>query len=144
MVLSDNRVKWSHPALRIIPFECFSGIQNMSLDYYYSRLVEETNIPILRFYGWQPFCLSLGHHQTTTIIDRNMVDRKEIDIVRRPTGGSAIYHANELTYSFILPKSIMSHQQMYYMFHYILSAALNDLGLNVTLSNRQTESRILP
>lgn len=107
----------------------------MSLDYYYSFLVEETQIPVLRFYGWKPFCLSLGRHQTTEVINRNMVREKKVETVRRPTGGSAIYHANELTYSFIIPKSEMSHQQMYYMFHYILSAALNELGIRVSLSN---------
>lgn len=135
VALSDKPAILSHSKLRVIPFEYFSGIQNMSLDYYYSLIVEKTQIPILRFYGWKPFCLSLGHHQQSNNLDLKTIVKNGIDIVRRPTGGSAIYHADELTYSFILPKTDISHQDMYYLFHYALCEALKSLGLAVVLSS---------
>lgn len=135
MVLLDKPVKLNHSSLRVIPFEFFTGVQNMSLDYYYSILVDKTQIPILRFYGWKPYCLSLGQHQLSDDIDINAINKKGIEVVRRPTGGSAIFHAEELTYSFILPNNEISHHEMYYMFHFFLCEALNEIGLNVVLSN---------
>lgn len=59
--------------------------------------------PTLRLYSWQPWCLSLGYFQPFAQVDVAACRRLGIDIVRRPTGGSAILHAQELTYSIIVP-----------------------------------------
>ena len=57
--------------------------------------------PTLRFYGWEPPAVSLGYHQTLDDgIDSEATVQRGYDIVRRPTGGRAILHADELTYSF--------------------------------------------
>ncbi|MDH5160642.1 lipoate--protein ligase family protein [Heyndrickxia oleronia] len=59
--------------------------------------------PILRFYSWKPAALSLGHFQKT--VGRIDVDRAKaigVEIVRRPTGGLAVLHDKELTYSVVL------------------------------------------
>lgn len=55
--------------------------------------------PTLRFYRWHPPAISLGRHQTATDIDLIRADELGYDIVRRTTGGRAILHVDELTYS---------------------------------------------
>jgi lipoate-protein ligase A len=56
-------------------------------------------VPTLRLYSWQPACLSLGHAQPIAEIDPRRLAALGWDIVRRPTGGRAILHTDELTYS---------------------------------------------
>lgn len=59
---------------------------------------------ILRFYAWDPPCLSLGRHQAARDrYDRDEIARRGLDVVRRPTGGRAVYHHRELTYSVTAP-----------------------------------------
>jgi lipoate-protein ligase A len=57
--------------------------------------------PILRLYSWQPYAISLGYQQKDDEIDMDAVRANGIDVVRRPTGGRAVYHAEELTYAVI-------------------------------------------
>jgi len=57
----------------------------------------------LRFYRWQPYCISLGANQNIEIIDDKKCSLDNIDVVKRPTGGRAILHAEELTYSVVFP-----------------------------------------
>jgi lipoate-protein ligase A len=111
----------------------------MSLDYLLTKKSEIDNTPVLRFYGWKPYCLSLGKHQLPTKIDFETLKRMGFDIVRRPTGGSAIFHSEELTYSFILPGSGLQHLQIYKFFHEQLHKALRIMGVNCVLQeNNQT------
>ncbi len=57
----------------------------------------------LRLYAWQPACLSLGHAQPFADVDTDRLRAHGWDLVRRPTGGRAILHTDELTYSVIGP-----------------------------------------
>ncbi|MEI7811302.1 MAG: hypothetical protein WCJ01_02630 [Ignavibacteria bacterium] len=59
----------------------------------------------LRFYRWEPYCISLGANQKFEDIDIRKTGLSGIDVVKRPTGGRAILHAEELTYSVIIPAS---------------------------------------
>lgn len=59
--------------------------------------------PTLRLYGWQPPCLSLGYGQHASDVDTDRLKARGWSMVRRPTGGSAILHTDELTYSIALP-----------------------------------------
>ncbi len=59
--------------------------------------------PTLRLYAWQPACLSLGHAQPFADIDVQRLAARGWEMVRRPTGGRAILHTDELTYSVIGP-----------------------------------------
>jgi lipoate-protein ligase A len=59
--------------------------------------------PTLRFYGWLPPCLSLGFRQEWADVDQGLCEAQGWDIVRRPTGGRAILHVDELTYSVCAP-----------------------------------------
>ena len=59
--------------------------------------------PTLRFFGWTPPCLSLGYAQPRREVDTARLQAHGYDLVRRPTGGRAILHTDELTYSVIAP-----------------------------------------
>lgn len=59
--------------------------------------------PTLRLYRWEPACLSLGHAQPFDQADGEKLRRMGWDVVRRPTGGRAILHTDELTYSITAP-----------------------------------------
>ncbi|UCH65844.1 MAG: lipoate--protein ligase family protein [Ignavibacterium sp.] len=56
---------------------------------------------VLRLYQWEPYCMSLGANQSEKTLSIKKISDDNIDIVKRPTGGRAILHAEELTYSVI-------------------------------------------
>lgn len=64
---------------------------------------ENLSEPILRLYGWSPACVSLGRNQNESFINKDILKKHGIDCVRRITGGRALLHDNELTYSYITP-----------------------------------------
>jgi lipoate-protein ligase A len=70
-----------------------------------STIVEGSSAPTLRFYAWSPPCLSLGRSQPSIDVDYAACHSAGIDVVRRPTGGRAILHTDELTYSVVLPQT---------------------------------------
>jgi lipoate-protein ligase A len=61
------------------------------------------SLPTLRLYAWDPPCLSLGHAQPVADVDLARLADRAWDLVRRPTGGRAILHTDELTYSVMAP-----------------------------------------
>jgi lipoate-protein ligase A len=79
-----------------------SGERNMQLDAAMLGSVETVAAiaPLLRFYSWRPAAISLGHHQDAAELDLDRARRDGYEVVRRPTGGGAVLHANELTYAF--------------------------------------------
>jgi lipoate-protein ligase A len=82
------------------------GATNMAIDQaILEAVVEGSSQPTLRFYAWSPPCLSLGRSQHLADVDLIACRRAGVDIVRRPTGGRAILHTDELTYSVTLPQS---------------------------------------
>ena len=62
-----------------------------------------TSLPTLRLYAWQPPCLSLGYAQPIADVDLSALSSFGWQLVRRPTGGRAILHTDELTYAVIAP-----------------------------------------
>lgn len=60
---------------------------------------------VLRLYAWNPPCLSLGYAQPFSDVDLQALHRYGWELVRRPTGGRAILHTDELTYAVIAPHS---------------------------------------
>jgi lipoate-protein ligase A len=79
------------------------GRFNMALDANFLFLVEERDLPpILRVYGWDPPAVSLGYFQNPKeSIDLRRCHRFGVEVVKRPTGGRAILHLDDFTYSFI-------------------------------------------
>lgn len=80
------------------------GAWNMALD---ESILEHIgrgeSIPTLRLYAWEPACLSLGHAQPFADVDTARLKSHGWEVVRRATGGRAILHTDELTYSVIAP-----------------------------------------
>ena len=70
-----------------------------------TAVAEGKSRPTLRFFAWQPPCLSIGYNQATEEIDIIRCQQGGVDFVRRPTGGRAILHTDELTYSIVAPQS---------------------------------------
>jgi lipoate-protein ligase A len=99
----------------------------------------------IRLYSWQPWAVSLGAHQREADIDLERCNALDIDVVRRPTGGRAVLHANELTYCAVVPLTTpeVPHRTIHDVYrdvHIILLEALQLLGArNVTFERRQTD-----
>jgi lipoate-protein ligase A len=90
------------PEFRLILSGPGSPARNMALDEALFRGVIEGGRPCLRFYAWDPPGLSLGRLQRDlTGIDLDFCRRSGIPVVRRRTGGRAVLHYQELTYSII-------------------------------------------
>lgn len=89
---------------RLIITGAGDGALNMAVD---EAILEAVSVgaspPTLRFYQWQPPCLSLGYRQPSSVVDQERCAAAGWDVVRRPTGGRAILHSDELTYSVIAP-----------------------------------------
>ncbi len=82
------------------------GATNMAVDEaILNGVTEGTSPPTLRFYAWSPPCLSLGRSQKLVEVDRVACHADGVDVVRRATGGKAILHADELTYSISLSQA---------------------------------------
>src|SRR3989338_2358818 len=84
-----------------------NGYYNMALDVAIASAVEKgASPPTLRLYGWKSPTLSIGYSQRTDKkIDTGYCRKNKIDIVLRPTGGRAVLHDKEVTYSLISPKN---------------------------------------
>jgi lipoate-protein ligase A len=63
------------------------------------------DVPTLRIFRWQPYCISLGYHQNADDVNLEACKQAGIDVARRPTGGGAILHAHEVTYSVSVPSN---------------------------------------
>jgi lipoate-protein ligase A len=81
-----------------------SGDWNMAVDEAVLESVGQNRVPAtLRLFAWQPPCLSLGYAQPVSDVDFTALQLNGWGLVRRPTGGRAILHTDELTYSVIAP-----------------------------------------
>jgi lipoate-protein ligase A len=91
------------------------------------------SLPTLRLYAWEPACLSLGYAQHYADVDLERLRSYGWDVVRRPTGGRAILHADELTYSVIgppdEPRLVGSVLESYRRLSGALLQALHELGI---------------
>jgi lipoate-protein ligase A len=88
-------------AWRLLPYRKASGAENMAVDEaLFRQAAGEKSPPTLRFYGWKKPAVSLGRFQDVRReIDLEACRRLDIDVVRRPTGGKAVLHEQELTYA---------------------------------------------
>ncbi len=91
-------------AFRLIVDGHHDGATNMARDEAISHAVSAgAQLPTLRLYGWRPAAISLGTSQRVATVDRARCEADGIGIVRRSTGGLAILHTDEFTYSVALP-----------------------------------------
>jgi lipoate-protein ligase A len=94
--------------------------------------------PTLRFYQWMPPCLSLGKRQPLAGVALATCRRDGVDVVRRPTGGFAILHTDELTYSIATlpsdPRAEGAILDAYRRLSQGLLAGLHHLGLEACMN----------
>jgi lipoate-protein ligase A len=78
------------------------GATNMARDEALAAVhADGTTPPTLRLYRWRPACLSLGRFQRSDAIDREACARAGVEVARRPSGGRALLHDDELTYAVV-------------------------------------------
>jgi lipoyl(octanoyl) transferase len=124
------------------------GAWNMAVD---EAILEHTgrgeSLPTLRLYAWEPACLSLGFAQPFADLDAARLSGRGWGVVRRPTGGRAILHTDELTYSVIAPASdaLMAGSLMesYNRLAGALMDAVRALGLPVELNQDRGTDEIV-
>ena len=114
-----------------------TGTYNMQFDIDLANNCKP-NEAYFRIYRWNPFCISLGANQKFDDINLSKTKIDGIDIVKRPTGGRAILHAEELTYSVVLPYNfVLSPREIYFK---ISNALMNGLEIyNPVLAKSQLE-----
>ncbi len=117
------------------------GAINMAVDEAILWSVSEgLTPPTLRLYAWNPACLSLGYAQRIADVDLHRVEQLGWHVVRRPTGGRAILHTDELTYSIAVPLghplAAGSVVDSYRRISRALLAALQKLGVSPQADKR--------
>ena len=122
---------------RLIRDEACTGRRNMAVDEAIARLVGRGEAPpTLRVYRWAPPCVSLGYFQRYEEVNLKECQKRGLDVVRRPTGGRAVVHHHEVTYSVCLgttdvPESVV---QSYVYLSRGLLEAYRHLGADATLA----------
>lgn len=129
-MVSLNRSRW-----RLIFSLPAPGAWNMAVDEAILEFAGRGEVePTLRLYSWEPACLSVGYAQPFADIDLNQLNLNGWQVVRRPTGGRAILHIDELTYSVIgansEPRLAGSVLESYQRLSTALLTALQTLGIS--------------
>lgn len=133
--------------MKHIEFETKTGTENMQkdsdlLDFAISKQLKE---PILRLYAWSPACVSLGRNQNEDFLDLEFLKSKNIDTVRRLTGGRALLHDKELTYSYICPiESLQAGESVigsYKEISEFLIIALRKLNINLEFGHKKPHTK---
>lgn len=120
-----------------------SGVYNMELDIKLVEKCRKEDTAFLRFYRWKPYAISLGYNQTRlskeVYIDTNKCRAEGLDVVVRPTGGRAVLHSEELTYSVIFRSSKPVHELYKVISYAILNGLRNiDPKLQVLSFTKET------
>ena len=115
-------------------YKKYKGKENMDLGLWIleNAIKNKSDDLFLRFYGWEPKCVTLGRNQKEFQTD------EKIDIVRRPTGGRALLHDNEITYSITgkIPEK-QSVIETYKMISTTLINAFNTLGIKLNMAGEK-------
>lgn len=120
------------------------GPDNMAIDIGLLEEADRRGAAWLRLYRWDPPCLSFGRHEPAlTRYDRARVAALGLDVVRRPTGGRAVWHEHEVTYAVAAPIAAFgSLRAAYHAVHARLAAALQRLGADATLAPARAPGRL--
>lgn len=118
-----------------------SAAYNMALDEaLLSSTAQKLALPTLRIYSWSVPSLSLGYAQPASDVNKNELTDRAWQLVRRPTGGKAILHTDELTYSITAPldEPLVSGSllESYQRISMALQKALTSLGTSTSADNR--------
>lgn len=128
---ADGPTSWK----LLVDVEGRSGVENMARD---EALLDDAVLcgnACLRLYRWNPPTLSLGRNEPMDLYDQEEIARRGIAVVRRPTGGKAVWHEHELTYAVAAPISAFGSLRMAYQtIHARIATALRSLGVDVSLA----------
>ena len=115
-----------------------SGAENMDRDASLLASHQPGDDPVLRLYRWEPAAVTIGYNQDFSSFDAAAIERAGYGLVKRPTGGRAILHAEELTYAVIgsSPGPVFgdSLHETYMKINQALLAFLADLGIAADIS----------
>jgi len=123
---------------------------NMALDEAIARTVARGEaLPTVRVYGWAPVAVSIGYAQRAEqVIDLKKCVQQSIPVVRRLTGGRAVLHEREVTYSVIAGRwqwgPLASVMAIYKQIGLALVAALQTLGVDAELSRPHSSRTAFP
>jgi lipoate-protein ligase A len=142
--MPSSRAHW-----RLIVTPPDGGAQNMALDEALMDRARATGEWVLRVYSWRTPTISLGRNQTARgHYDLDRIRRQGVAVVRRPTGGRAILHDHEITYSVTAPVAAAGDLRASYdRINGLLLSALRAIGIRAELaakSNRATGPGMTP
>ncbi len=131
----------------VLPHAVASGPANMALDEaLLDAVAEDPSRAYFRTYGWDVPTLSLGYFQSLAEAEADPRWRS-VAIVRRPTGGGALWHHHEVTYALVVPGNhpyTRPSQRLYHTIHAAIAACLCDRGLEAKRRGATEERRIRP
>ncbi|HLQ60144.1 MAG TPA: hypothetical protein VK113_11560 [Gemmatimonadales bacterium] len=114
------------------------GVENMATDEALLTRVLQSGGAFLRLYRWDPPTLSIGRNQPFIA-----AMGEGVPVVRRPTGGQAVWHEHELTYAVAAPVAVFgSLRRAYQAIHARLAAALRSLDVDAVLAPRRPTVRL--
>ena len=116
----------------------------MALDEALLQDADRNAQPTLRLYRWSPACLSFGRNEPArSRYDRAAIERLGLDVVRRPTGGRAVWHDAEVTYAVAAPIAVFGTlAESYRAIHARLAAGLRALGAATELAAPRSASGV--
>ena len=111
------------------------GHEHMAVDHALLRAARD-GAAALRLYRWDPPCLSFGRNEPALErYDRDRIGALDLATVRRPTGGRAVWHAEEVTYAVAGPIDLFgSLRTTYRVIHEMLASAFQALGIDAALA----------
>ena len=133
-----DKINW-----RLIDTGNNDAFYNMAVD---EALMKLSKVPALRLYCWKPAAVSIGYFQDINDINLKFCRENNIDVVRRITGGKAVFHDGELTYSFIIdenqvPKNVIDS---YKLISNSILIALKNLGINANFKDENVKKDKTP
>lgn len=126
--------------IRCIAHASGPGPWNMAVDHALMASARGGEVT-LRFYRWDPPCLSLGRNQRARDrYDPEEAARRGVDVVRRPTGGRSVFHDRELTYALSAPADLWGGlRESYGRVNGALRRGLDRLGVPVDVAGEREE-----
>ncbi len=149
---SNHPTSYPLATWRLLVTPPYDGATNMAIDEaILLALADGQGVPTLRFFQWEPPCLSLGYNQHWQEVDEAACRRLGYTWTRRPTGGKAILHTDEVTYSLIIPQDDPRIQggivESYRILSFGLLRGLEKLGIEATQASKEevtASTRIAP
>lgn len=128
--------------IHVVDSGFLTGQENMKLDQQqlHKAAKDEKIVPQIRFYGWKPWAVSIGANQNIESINVEECAKRNIAVVRRPTGGRAVLHANEITYCLVtrIRPSYTIHNY-YFAIHQCILKALDSIIGNSAITYQKSQ-----